>query len=293
MKTARLIAALAVLAAGLAVWAIQPVRVDDADFKALAGDPASGERIFHAAGCASCHHAPDAKGEERLVLSGGQVFETSFGSFVAPNVSPDREAGLGNWSLEDFASALRFGTSPSGEHYYPAFPYTSYTRMSDDQIADLWSFLKTLPADNTPSRAHDVGFPFSFRPGVGVWKLIYLDRDWITREPGDDVRRQGRILVEALGHCGECHTPRDAFGGLKLDNWLAGAPNPTGTGTVPALTPDQFNWSESDIAYYLETGFTPDFDSAGGHMVSVIENFSSLPTDDRQAVAAYIKALGR
>ena len=285
------IAVTAILLVGLSLWLTWPDRVDRAAFSGLTGNAKRGERLFIAAGCASCHHAPGAKDDDRLIIAGGQVFETQFGRFTAPNISSDPVAGIGGWSLEEFASALRFGTSPAGQHYYPVFPYTAYTRMNDDQIADLWSFFQTLPQDGTSNAEHDLKFPFSIRAGIGLWKYLYLDREWILDEPENDKLRRGRTLVEALGHCGECHTPRDALGGLQHEDWLAGGPNPTGTGTIPALTPDRLDWSESDIAYYLETGFTPDFDSAGGHMVSVISNFAQLPAEDREAVAIYIKAL--
>lgn len=290
-RVAILVAVVAILVVGIGLWVTRPDQVDGAAFSGLTGNTQRGARIFIAAGCASCHHAPGAKDDARLVLAGGQIFETEFGKFTAPNVSPDPTAGIGNWSIEDFASALRFGTSPAGQHYYPAFPYTAYTRMTDEQIADLWSYMQTLPHDGTANTGHDLKFPFSLRVGIGLWKSLYLNRDWVLAKPENEKLRRGRILVEALGHCGECHTPRNAFGGLKHEDWLAGAPNPTGTGKIPALTPDQLDWSEKDISYYLETGFTPDFDSAGGHMVSVISNFAQLPAEDREAVAKYIKAL--
>ena len=281
----------AVLAVGVGLWLTRPGSVDAAEVADLSGTAGAGEAVFHAAGCASCHHAPDAKGDTKLVLAGGQRFPSDFGTFIAPNISPHSQAGIGDWTLAQFASALRHGTSPEGQHYYPAFPFTAYARMTNQQIADLWAYWQTLPQDATESLPHEVGFPFNIRRGLGLWKLLYLDAGWIMEgELSPEVAR-GRELVEALGHCGECHTPRDALGGLDTARWLGGAPNPTGRGTIPALTPDKLEWSAGDIAYYLETGFTPDFDSVGGHMVAVVENFAKLTEDDRAAVAAYLKAL--
>lgn len=277
------------LAAGLAAWLTRAETEDASRFADLTGDSEPGERVFIAAGCASCHHAPDS--EEKLVLAGGQRFATEFGSFVAPNISPHPEAGIGTWDVVDLASAVRQGTSPEGRHYYPAFPYGAYIRMTDQQIADLWAYMQTLPPDPTPSEAHDIDFPFNIRRSVGGWKLLFLDDDWIVNDVTSPELERGRELVEALAHCGECHTPRNALGGLRTDAWLAGAANPTGDGRIPALTPGELDWSAGDIAYYLETGFTPDFDSAGGHMVAIIENFAQLSAADRQAVAAYLKAL--
>lgn len=278
----------AVAVAGL--WITRATPIEAARYDGLTGDAARGAVVFTAAGCASCHAAPDAEGAAKLVLAGGERFPSEFGTFIAPNISPS-DAGIGGWSLTEFASAVQKGVSPGGQHYYPAFPYTAYALMTDQDVADLWAHWQTLPADDTPSQPHEVGFPFNIRLSLGGWKLLFADKGWVMDEVATPELERGRYLVEALAHCGECHTPRNALGGLDRGRWLAGAPNPSGTGTIPPLTPDKLTWGASEIAYYLETGFTPDFDSAGGHMVAVIENFSKLPASDRQAVVAYLKAL--
>ncbi|MHA6347049.1 cytochrome c [Roseivivax sp. CAU 1761] len=283
--------ALAVLAVAAGLWLTRAVPASESVYDGLEGDAGRGETLFLAAGCASCHHAPEAEGADRLVLAGGQRFPSPFGTFVAPNISTDPEAGIGAWTLSDLAGALRRGVSPEGRHYYPAFPYTAYSRMTPEQVADLWAYLQTLPADATPSQPHEVGFPFNIRRGLGLWKALYLDDAWVMTGDLDPELARGRELVEALAHCGECHTPRGRLGALDREAWLAGAPNPSGEGRIPTLRPEALDWSATDIAYYLETGFTPDFDSAGGHMVAVIENFKQLSAEDRQAVAAYLKAL--
>ncbi|SDX99177.1 cytochrome c [Citreimonas salinaria] len=277
----------AIAATGIAWWLTAPATVDASQIVALDGDATQGEAVFHASGCASCHHAENA--ENDTVLSGGQGFASGFGTFYAPNISPHPEAGIGDWSVADFAGAVRLGVSPDGAHLYPAFPYAAYGRMTDQDLVDLWAFMQTLPPDETVNRPHEVGFPFNIRAGLGVWKVLYADRGWVLDVPPELER--GRYLVEALGHCGECHTPRNALGALDRSAWMQGAPNPSGSGRIPALTPNSLTWSVEDIAYYLETGFTPDYDSVGGHMAEVVENFSKLPAEDRQAVAAYIKAL--
>lgn len=279
----------AIVAAGLYVTRATPI--DDQSLAGLNGDPARGETVFIASGCASCHAAPEAEGEAKLVLAGGQRFPSDFGTFIAPNISPDPVAGIGAWTLADFASAVKKGVSPEGQHYYPAFPYASYIHMNDQHVVDLWAYWQSLPADTTSSQPHEIGFPFNIRRSVGVWKRLYLTEDWVVTPAQSPEIERGRYLVEALAHCGECHTPRTALGGMDRSKWLAGAPNPTGRGRIPSLTPEDLTWGPTDIAYYLETGFTPDFDSAGGHMVAVIENFAQLPADDRTAVAAYLKAL--
>ncbi|WP_417725023.1 c-type cytochrome [Salipiger sp.] len=284
---------LAGLVAAGAGWVLTaPDPLPEGSFAGVEGDAERGQVVFTAAGCASCHHAPGAEGEDKLILAGGQRFVSDFGTFLSPNISPDPDHGIGVWSEEQFANAVMRGVSPGGEHLYPAFPYTAYARMGDRDLVDLWAYMRTLPPSSEPSEPHDVGFPFNIRRALGGWKLLYFDESWVMagNDLGQELTR-GRYLVEALAHCGECHTPRDALGGLKRAAWLSGAPNPNGTGTIPGLTPDKLSWSATDVAYYLETGFTPDFDSVGGHMAEVVENFSALSEEDRAAVAAYVKAL--
>ena len=273
----------AVAGAAAAYFITAPDTVSPERFAALQGDAVAGENVYWAAGCASCH-AQDGD-ETRLILSGGQRLVSDFGTFLTPNISPDPTHGIGDWGLIDFANSILRGTSPNGVHYYPAYPYGSYAAMTDQDVVDLWAFLQTLPASTAPSQPHDLAFPYSMRLTVGGWKFLYLD----TAAPPPSDR--GTYLVEVLSHCAECHTPRDALGGLDRSRWMAGAPNPSGDGSIPGLTPAQLTWSEADIAYYLETGFTPDFDSVGGSMASVVNNLSRLPAEDRQAIAAYIKAL--
>ena len=292
MRLIRGLIAAALLAGAAGWWLTRATPLPTSDMANLTGDAAHGEQVFLAAGCASCHAAPDAEDAgAKLVLAGGQRFASDFGTFVAPNISPDPLHGIGGWTLFDFATALKRGVSPGGTHYYPAFPYTAYAKMADQDIADLWAFWQSLPASDRPSQPHEVGFPFSIRRGVGVWKLLFLNDDWVMQGDLDPVVERGRYLIEAQAHCGECHTPRGALGELNTSRWLAGAPNPSGPGQIPGLRPGQLSWDAGEIAYYLETGFTPDYDSAGGHMVAVVENFAKLPAEDRTAVAAYIKAL--
>jgi mono/diheme cytochrome c family protein len=286
---------LALLALGLVAGAsalalTRAERLAPGALAGLEGDAARGEPVFWAAGCASCHAAPGAEGEARLVLSGGYRIESPFGTFLAPNISPHPEAGIGGWSAEDFVTALRHGTSPEGRHYYPAFPYTSYAGMTLADAVDLKAFLDTLPPDPTPSAPHDLSFPYSVRAGIGLWKALNAGSRPLLPAEGAELER-GRYIVEALAHCAECHTPRNATGGLDTARWMAGAPNPSGEGRIPGITPAQLDWTAEDIAYYLETGFTPSFDSAGGTMGSVVRNFAMLSAGDRAAVAAYVKAL--
>jgi mono/diheme cytochrome c family protein len=248
-----------------------------------------GAYVYTAAGCASCHAGEDGNSES---LTGGMAFPSAFGTFYAPNISSDSDHGIGAWSAQDLANAVLHGTSPKGEHYYPAFPYTSYAKMTLTDVVSLHGYLQTLPASSQPSKAHDVSFPFNMRRALGGWKLLFGSsaNDWIVTDPNmTEEDLQGRYLVEALAHCGACHTPRNALGGIDTSKHLGGAPNPSGQGMIPNITPGSLTWSVEDIAYYLESGFTPDFDSAGGHMAHVIDNFAKLDARDRDAVAQYLK----
>ncbi len=278
----------AVIAAGVGWVVTAPGSVDAARYDGVTGDAEAGETVFTAAGCASCHHAPQS--EDKLVLAGGQPFASDFGTFYAPNISPS-DAGIGGWSVADLAGALTQGVSPDGQHYYPAFPYTSYAKMEPQDVADLHAYMQTLPASDVASKPHDVGFPFNIRRSLGGWKLLFFSDDYVMEASDEAGGARGRYLVETLAHCAECHTPRNPLGGLDKAMWMGGAPNPSGQGTIPRLTPDKLTWSAEDIAYYLESGFTPEYDSVGGHMAEVVDNFSKLSAEDRLAVAQYIKAL--
>jgi len=272
-----------------ALWLLaRPQPLDAAAVAGLTGDVARGEPVFWAAGCAACHMAAEAEGAAQLVLTGGQRFVSDFGTFVAPNISQHPEHGIGGWTLLELANALKRGVSPDGAHYFPALPYAAYARMAMQDVADLHAFLQTLPADATPSQPHALAFPFDRRAAVGLWKLLFLREDWVVDGDLTPTAARGRYIVEALAHCGECHTPRNLLGGLDRGRWLQGAPNPSGEGRVPDITPATLGWSAPDIVQYLTTGFTPEFDSAGGHMAHVVTNLARLPEADRQAVAQYL-----
>lgn len=289
MRFFRWLVVLGVIGAAALWFLARPAPLAESDVAGFTGVAAKGEAVFWAAGCASCHMASDAKGDAQLVLAGGQRFPSDFGTFVAPNISSDPTHGIGSWSLLDLANAITQGVSPEGEHYFPALPYAAYSKMQMQDVADLYAFLKTLPADATPSAAHELMFPFSFRESVGVWKLLFLKKDWAVAGNLTPTADRGRYIAEAMAHCGECHTPRNLLGGLDRSRWLAGAPNPSGEGRIPNITPAKLTWSEADIVAYLTTGFTPEFDSVGGHMAHVVENMARLSESDRVAVAEYLK----
>lgn len=279
------------LLTAIAGWvASRPVPVSADLMAGVSGDAARGETVFWAGGCANCHAAPEAKGDDVLILAGGYRIESPFGAFIAPNISPGPE-GIGNWTTEDLANALLAGVSPSGKHLYPSLPYTTYMHMTAQDVADLKAFMDTLPVSDAVSQPHELPFPFTIRRGVGLWKLVNMSPDWVLANADTPEIERGRYLVEALGHCAECHTPRDATGGLDRSRWMQGAPNPSGDGKIPAIDPVNLKWSAGDISYYLETGFTPDYDSAGGQMTKVVASMAKLEKSDRDAIAAYLKAL--
>lgn len=289
----RILSALAVLALGgasFAWWLTGPSPLPSSTFDGITGDPVRGELVFTAAGCASCHMAPGAEGDAELVLAGGQSFPSDFGTFKAPNISPS-DQGIGGWTVAELGNALMRGVSPEGAHYYPALPYASYAKMQPQDVADIHAYMQGLPPSDVVSQPHDLGFPFNIRRSIGVWKLLFLNEDWVLNGDLTPEQTRGREIVEALAHCAECHTPRNALGGMDTARWMAGAPNPSGEGNIPNITPGKLTWSEGEIVSYLTSGFTPEYDSVGGHMVHVVENMAKLPESDRQAVAAYLKAI--
>src|SRR6202167_5239173 len=245
---------------------------------------ANGETIFNAGGCSSCHAVPGQP--DRLKLGGGLAVPSPFGTFYVPNISPDMADGIGRWTEANFVTAVLKGTSPAGTHYFPAFPYTSYQHARLEDIRDLFAYLKTLAPVAGKVRDHDVPFPFNIRRNIGIWKWLFLDgKPWMADAARSAQWNRGAYLVNSLGHCAECHSPRNFLGGIIAAQRFAGGPNPEGEGWVPNITQKGISdWSVKDIAYFLETGQTPDGDSAGGSMVRVIKNTSELSPGDRDGI---------
>jgi mono/diheme cytochrome c family protein len=254
-------------------------------------NPANGQTTFNAGGCSSCHAVP--RQPDRTRLGGGLALPTPFGTFYVPNISPDPVDGIGRWTEAQFVRALMQGVSPSGLHYFPAFPYPSYAHARIEDIRDLFAYLKTLAPVPGRVRDHDIRFPFNIRRNIGIWKLLFMDDRHFRPDATRSVRwDRGAYLVNSLGHCAECHSPRNVLGGIVASQRFAGGPDPEGEGWVPNITQKGLQgWSAKDVADYLETGQTPDGDSAGGSMVSVIRNLSQLSEADRAAIADYVKSL--
>lgn len=254
-------------------------------------DLVNGQEVFNAGGCASCHAVPNQG--DRLRLGGGLAIGSPFGTFYAPNISPDTADGIGRWSEAQFVNAVLNGVSPDGAHYFPAFPYTSYHRAKIDDVRDLFAYLKTLPAVSGRVRDHDLPFPFNIRRNVGIWKWLFMDDKPFVADAARSAQwNRGAYLVNGFGHCAECHSPRNFLGGLVTAQRFAGGPNPEGEGWVPNITQMGIgDWSEKDIADFLETGDMPEGDSASGAMRPVIKNLAQLTSEDRAAMAAYLKSL--
>jgi len=250
----------------------------------------NGKTMFDAGGCVSCH-APDK--DDRTRLGGGTALKSPFGTFYTPNISSDAKDGIGGWSEAQFVTAMIKGTSPGGEHLYPSFPYPSYQRMALGDLRDLFAYLKTLPAIAGRARDHDLPFPFNIRRMLGGWKLLFLDGKPFAPDVKQSAERnRGAYLVNGPGHCAECHSPRNALGGIVSGQRFAGGPNPEGEGWIPNITQKRLaSWSVKDIADLLQSGMTPEFDSVGGGMAAVIRNTSQLGDADRNAMAVYIKSL--
>jgi mono/diheme cytochrome c family protein len=254
-------------------------------------DLTNGRTIFFAGGCTSCHAIPGQ--DDRTRLGGGFALKSPFGTFYAPNISSDPKDGIGTWSEADFVTAMVKGTSPDGRHYYPAFPYTFYQRMTYSDLRDLFAYLATLPAVQGKVRDHDLRFPFNIRRIVGGWKFLFFDGKSFEPDTSKSPEwNRGAYLVNGPGHCAECHSPRNLLGGIVANYRFAGAANFEGEGWVPNITPKGLgDWSESDIAYMLKTGMKPDGDAVGSSMDAVIGNTGQLSDADRAAMAVYLKSL--
>ena len=254
------------------------------------GDAKRGEYLSKAGGCLACHtvEAKDAK-EKPVPYAGGRALKTPFGTFYGPNITPHPEAGIGRWTEADFMRAMREGRRPDGANYFPAFPYTSFTHITDADLRDLFAYLRSLPPSSRANQAHDLGILYRSRLSVGAWKSMFFDKGPLVPDPGKSAQHnRGEYLVRALGHCGECHTPRGSLGGPKKDSFLAGAKD-----VAPNLTPTRLKkWGDAELRNYLTTGLTADGDVPAKEMGEVIANTTSqLTPQDLEALIAFLRAL--
>ena len=246
------------------------------------GDAKRGEYLAAAGGCVGCHTEAAAGA---VPYAGGRLLDTPFGTFYGPNITPHPQAGIGNWREQDFVRAMRRGERPDGAHYYPAFPYPSFTRITDADLRDLWAYLRLLKPSSRANQRHDLRFPFNWRWLNGVWKFFFF-------QPGQAMGpSRGAYLVHALGHCEECHSPRNFLGGIKKGRTLAGGKLPDGE--APNLTPTGLKkWSDRDLKQFLRTGATPQGDTTSDVMYEVVRNTTSrLTSEDLDALVAYLRSL--
>ena len=253
-----------------------------------------GAYIFRAAGGCSCHTYAKNKG---AFLAGGRPIKTPFGSVYSTNITPDPKTGIGNWSDAVFIKAMTQGVGPNGTHYFPVFPYTSFTRMTEKDLLDLKAYLFSVPPieqENTPPALLP---PFGWRFGLVVWKWLYFRPGPLQPDPRQSPEwNRGAYLVTTLGHCGECHTPRNLMGGLKTGMYYAGSVDGPECELAPSITPDEATgigaWSIPDVVWLLQTGLKPDGDDVQGLMSELIENgYEYLTEADLQAIAVYLRSL--
>jgi mono/diheme cytochrome c family protein len=255
------------------------------------GDARRGEYLAKAGGCVGCHTVEPSEGskEKPVAFAGGRALKTPFGTFYGPNITPHPEAGIGRWSEADFMRAMREGRRPDGASYFPAFPYPSFTLISDPDLRDLWAYFRTLPQSDRRSEPHELGFLYRWRFLVSPWKWMFFTPGALVADPAKSAQvNRGAYLVQALGHCGECHTPRNFLGGASKARFLAGAKD-----VAPNLTPARLkSWSDADLRNFLTTGLTADGDVPAKEMGEVIANTTSqLSAEDLNAMIAFLRSV--
>lgn len=254
------------------------------------GDAKRGQYLAKVGGCVGCH---TQEKKDAVPYAGGRALKTPFGTFHGPNITPDPVAGIGRWTEADFIRAMRQGKRPDGANYFPAFPYPSFTRIADTDLRDLWAYLRALSPSNRANQEHDLRFPFGWRFLVTVWKWLFFAPGPFEADPKlSQTLNRGAYLVQALGHCSECHTPRNFLGGPRRDRFLAGGKGPEGKG-VPNLTPTKLKkLNDAELKDFLMSGATPDGDVPAEAMGEVIRNTTSqLTPEDLAALMAYLRAL--
>ena len=252
---------------------------------------ARGEYVLRISGCSHCHTVES--GEQ---LAGGRALPTPFGTFYTPNITSHKTAGIGAWSVGEFQRALHQGVAPDGSDYYPAFPYTSYTRILAEDARALHAYILSLPASGKPNRVHELTWFLRWRFAARVWKWLFFSAGEFQERPGQSAQwNRGAYIAEAMGHCGECHTPRNLLGALREDLAYAGNAQGPEDELVPNITPHEDtgigDWSRAELQQFLEFGELPDGEYAAGLMDPVIEGLQHLTPDDRDALTDYLRAL--
>ncbi|MGZ3287179.1 MAG: c-type cytochrome [Xanthobacteraceae bacterium] len=276
---------LASLLAGLALTAIDPGKAATQETP----DPdmvARGSYLARAADCMPCHTSARDK-----TYAGGLRMNTPFGVMYSPNITPDRETGIGAWTFDEFKKALHSGIRADGRFLYPTMPFDAFTKISEDDLKALWSYIRSLPPIKQQNRENELTFPFSIRYGMLVWRMLFFRAQWFEPDPAKSAQwNRGAYLVEALAHCGDCHTPRNFMGatiaserfkGAKIDQWYA-----------PDITPEALaktnRWDKSQLIAFLKKGAASNSTVLGPMREVVHDSLSLLTPDDLDAMATYL-----
>lgn len=250
-----------------------------------------GEYVFKVSGCKHCHTSED--GDE---LAGGHALETPFGTFYTPNITPHKTAGIGAWSAKEFQQSLHLGIAPDGSHYFPAFPYTSYTRITEQDALAMYHYIQSLPVSGQVNRQHDLPWFLQWRLAAGVWKWLFFEAGDFQQQTSKSPQwNRGAYIAEAMGHCAECHTPRNIFGGLNTDMQYAGNPKGPDDELVPNITSHKEtgigDWSHGALESFLKYGELPNGEYTAGSMDPVVLSLQNLTEDDLAALIAYLRSL--
>ncbi|MCT4656002.1 MAG: cytochrome c [Cohaesibacter sp.] len=260
------------------------------DLDMVKGVPERGAYLARMSGCIACHTNFKGGGKP---LAGGVALKTDFGTFYSPNLTTHKIEGIGDWTVNDFAKAVRQGVSPEGRPYYPAFPYPFYTKMSDQDIADLWAAFQTVPAVVDASKSQDLGFPFNVRALLKLWRMLFFDQaSFEPKEGKSEMWQRGQYIVEGPAHCAACHTPRNLLGARQAELELHGADKLPDGGKSPSITASALKkrgWDKDSLSYALQSGLTPQGDVFGGSMGEVVRDGTAfLSQQDREAIAIYL-----
>jgi len=254
---------------------------------------ARGKYVFGAAGGCGCHTEP--KG---ALNAGGRQYDGPFGTVYSTNITPDRQTGIGSWTDEQIITAIRLGRRPNGERLIPVHPYTVFNGMAAEDLRALVAYLRTVPPVNRSNQPKKITVPLFESVFLPAWLAAFAPKETPPPTPPTSGPARGEYLVRAVGHCGECHTPRGVTQATDNSRFLAGSPKGPDGDPVPNITPDKdtgLKWSEEQIADFLGSGNKPDGDVAGGLMGEVIQGTSTgykdLTKEDRLAIARYLKSL--
>ncbi len=286
------------IAVGVALWfASAPYPLSAAQLPPHTANLENGKLLYNIGGCISCHSAgPNVKDAAADAPAGGKALVTPIGILYPPNITFDVETGLGKWSDVDFVNAMQKGLSPDGEHLIPAFPYTSYAKMSVGDVLDIKAYLSTLPVVKNAETPHDVMLLPVIRRGLGLWKWVGLnENNWQPVATQSVSWNRGAYLVAGPGHCAECHTPRTVVMSSDVSRMFAGGPHPEGKGQVPSLRNligrERYK-DAADLVLAFQNGEEMGYDKmASGGMGQVRAHIASLPEDDIKAIAEYVSSL--